>query len=48
MSNEEDKAQIDEKITNLECHIECFAETFEKINITKLNNKSIQEVELIF
>ncbi len=40
----EDKDQIEEKITNLECHIEFFSETFEKINDTKLNNKGIQEV----
>lgn len=46
MSFIEDKAQIEEKITNLECHIECFAETFEKINNTKLNNKAMQEVKL--
>ena len=44
MSFLDDKSQIEEKITNLECHIECFAETFEKINTTKLNNKAIQEV----
>jgi len=47
MSFLEDKAQIEEKITHLECHIECFAETFDKINHTKLINNASQEVLIL-
>lgn len=39
-----EKAQVEEKITSLECYIECFGEVFEKINNTKLNNKLTKEV----
>ena len=42
-----EKAQIEEKITSLECYIECFSEVFDKINSSKLSNKATKEVILL-
>lgn len=46
--NNTEIAALDEKITNLEFHIEIFAETLENINQTKLINNNVQEVYIVF